>query len=420
MRENGNHNNGHQLKELHALLHDETLVLDGFTETDPAVVRLVGAAEDTESAVHSCLQVGARAIDLAQVNLDTAVVERSFDAMVDRLGHQLGETVTRVHDTTHALLDGEDGALAGALTKWLADVEGALDETFDEDSKKSAIGKLERLLEHAQEAQVSAVRRLVDPHDENGPLARQRREILKAVKEETSAIKAAVAEISEKIAVRKAEAELLEHTAIKGAAYEDTVHAELARIVEPYGDIAEQAGTTSGVTGGKKGDEVVTLNPDETRGHGARYALEIKDRKVGLSAILAELDEAQANRGALASIAVFSRDANCPAAGPFTYHGTRALAVLDKDDPDPGALRLACLWARWTTRRQLADDHAGVDTERIEALIAEGSRALDRLASIRRCHTAARNKIQEAGSQVDDLGSELDGILTRLRSELQR
>lgn len=325
-----------------------------------------------------------------------------------------------VLDTTHALLDGEDGALAGALTKWLADVEGALDETFDEDSKKSAIGKLERLLEHAQEAQVSAVRRLVDPHDEDGPLARQRREILKAVKEETSAIKAAVAEVSEKIAVRKAEAELLEHTAIKGAAYEDTVHAELARIVEPYGDIAEQAGTTSGVTGGKKGDEVVTLNPDETRGHGARYVLEIKDRKLGLSAILAELDEAQANRGALASIAVFSRDANCPAAGPFTYHGTRALAVLDKDDPDPGALRLACLWARWTTRRQLADDHVGVDTERIEALIAEGSRALDRLASIRRCHTAARNKIQEAGSQVDDLGSELDGILTRLRSELQR
>ncbi len=179
---------------------------------------------------------------------------------------------------------------------------------------------------------------------------------------------------------------------------------ELARIVEPYGDAAEQTGTTPGIAGTKKGDEVVTLNPDETRGQATRYALEVKDRKLGLSAILAELDEAQSNRGALASVAVFSRDTNCPAAGPFTYHGTRGLAVLDKDEPDPGALRLACLWARWTARRQLAEDREGVDTERIEALIAEGSRALDRLASIRRCHTAARNKVQEAGSQVDDLG----------------
>jgi hypothetical protein len=419
MRENG-HQNGHAAIQPHALLHEDTLVLQQFTETDPTVVRLVAGTGDTEAAVHSCLQVGARAIDLARVNLDTAMVESSFDSMVDRLGQQLADTVTSVHETTHALLDSEEGALTGALGKWLTDVEGALDDTFDEDSKKSAIGKLERVLDQARKEQVEAVRRIVDPHDEDGPLARQRREILKAFREETTAIKAAVAEVSEKIAVRKAESELLEHTAIKGVAYEDIVHAEVARIVEPYGDAAEQAGTTTGAAGTKKGDEIVTLNPEETRGQPTRYALEIKDRKVGLSAILAELDGAQVNRGALASIAVFSRESNCPAAGAFTYHGTRALAVLDKDEPDPGALRLACLWARWIARRQLSEDSELVDSERIEALIAEGSRALDRLVTIRRCHTAARNKIQEAGSQVDDLGTELDGILSRIRAEIER
>ena len=147
--------------------------------------------------------------------------------------------------------------------------------------------------------------------------------------------------------------------------------------------------------------------------------LEIKDRKVGMSAILAELDNAQANRSSLASVAVFSRDRNCPAAGPFTYHGTRALAVLDKETPDPGALQLACLWARWTARRQLADEREGVDAERIDALIAEASRALDRLVTIRRCHTTARNKIQEAGGHVDDLGSDLEGIFARIRAEIE-
>lgn len=96
------------------------------------------------------------------------------------------------------------------------------------------------------------------------------------------------------------------------------------------------------------------------------------------------------------------------------------MVVLDKEDPDPGALRLACLWARWTVRRQLAEEHDGIDVDRVEALIAEASRSLDRIATIRRCHTTARNKIQEASDQVGDLVSELGDILARLRQEIDQ
>jgi hypothetical protein len=399
---------------------DDVLILEHFTEDDPVVVRLAEGAEDLNTVVHTCLQVGARAISLAEANLDAAVVERSFDTMVERLGQQLADTATSVHDTTHALLDADDGALTAALTSWRTDVENALGEAFDEDSKTSVIGKLDRVLEQAREAQVEAMRRLIDPHDEDGPLARQRREILKAVKEESAAIKTAVADVSEKIAVRRAEAELLERTAIKGIAFEDLVHAHVAAIVEPLGDIAEQSGVTAGASGSKKGDEVVTLNPEDVRGQGARYVLEAKDRKLGLSAILTELDDAQTNRQALASIAVFSSTSNCPSVGPFTYHGMRALVVLDKEDPDPGPLHLACLWARWAVRRQLAEQHDGVDVDRVEALIAEASRSLDRLATIRRCHTTARNKIQEASEQVGDLVGEVTDVLARLREEIDQ
>lgn len=412
--------NGHPAAASHAHLLDNVLILEHFAEDDAAVVRPASDAEDVDKVVHTCLQVGARAISLAEANLDAAVVERSFETMVDRLGQQLADTATSVHDTTHALLDAEDGALAAALTGWRTEVENTLGEAFDEDSKKSVIGKLDRVLEQARDAQVEAVRRLIDPHDEDGPLARQRREILKAVKEESAAIKTAVADVSEKIAVRRAEAELLERTAIKGIAFEDLVHAQVAAIVEPLGDIAEQTGLAVGASGSKKGDEVVTLNPEDVRGHGARYVLEAKDRKLGLSAILAELDEGQTNREALASVAVFSSASNCPSVGPFSYHGTRALVVLDKEDPDPGPLHLACLWARWAVRRQLAEQHDGVDVDRVEALIAEASRSLDRLATIRRCHTTARNKIQEASDQVGDLVGEVTDVLARLRQEIDQ
>ena len=78
MRENG-HQNGHAAIPPRAVLHEDTLVLQQFTETDPTVIRFVAGTGDTEAAVHSCLQVGARAMDLARVNLDTAMVESSFD-----------------------------------------------------------------------------------------------------------------------------------------------------------------------------------------------------------------------------------------------------------------------------------------------------------------------------------------------------
>lgn len=211
--------NGHPAAAGDARILDDVLILEHFAEDDGVVVRLAGDAEDIDTVVHTCLQVGARAISLAEANLDAAVVERSFETMVDRLGQQLTDTATSVHDTTHALLDAEDGALTAALAGWRTEVESTLGEAFDEDSKKSVIGKLDRVLEQARDAQVEAVRRLIDPHDEDGPLARQRREILKAVKEESAAIKTAVADVSEKIAVRRAEAELLERTAIKGIAF---------------------------------------------------------------------------------------------------------------------------------------------------------------------------------------------------------
>jgi hypothetical protein len=85
--------------------------------------------------------------------------------------------------------------------------------------------------------------------------------------------------------------------------------------------------------------------------------------------------------------------------------------VLDKDRVDDGPLRLACLWARMTVRRQLADDSTDVDFERISALIEEGRRGLDRLATVRRDHSSARKSIEQAAGQVGDMASELEAVL---------
>jgi hypothetical protein len=281
------------------------------------------------------------------------------------------------------------------------------------------IGKIEAVLNSAREAQVDAFKKVIDPTDEASPLGRYNAQLTKVVKDEVSSLRTAVNEVSEKIAVRSAEAELLEKTTIKGASFEELVHGVVSGLAAAHGDIAEETGGKSGATGGKVGDEVVTINTEDTRGAAARYTLECKDRKRGLDGILDELDEALKNREACAAIAVFSCEAYSPCATPFAYFGNRAIVVLDKNEPDDRALRLALMWARWVTRRQLAEASETVDVDQIERIVGDASRALDRVATIRRCHSSARNKIDEAGKQVTDLAGDVENALERVREELR-
>jgi hypothetical protein len=204
------------------------------------------------------------------------------------------------------------------------------------------------------------------------------------------------------------------------ASFEDTVHAAVSMLVAPFGDTAEQTGSEVGCAGTKKGDEVVTLNPDDTSGCEVRIAIEVKDRSLTLATTFAELEGAIDNRDAAAAIAVFSREDYAPMPTPFSYNGDKAIVVLDKDELDPSALRLALMWARWVARRELAGEEGEIDAEAIERLIGDAARALNRHTTIKRCHSTATKKIEEAVGQVDDMVGEVADALERVRGELEK
>jgi hypothetical protein len=408
------------IKKASAKVADDTLYLDSFEERDPEVVNFVAASDDGESAVHRVLQVGARALALAQTSIDTNVVKSEFDGMSREFDGKLDETVEEIGKVTKNLLDKETGDLAEALKEFAGELDELLDETFDEDSKTSALAKVDRLLEEAGKRQVDAVKRVVDPDNPESPLGRHRHEIVRAVKEVGENMSKAVTEVSEKIAVTTVRAELAERTASKGFAFEDLVHEALSRVAVAHGDLAEQVGTVPGVAGNKAGDEVVTLCLDDTRGTTARYVLELKDRKLGQKATFEELDRAMANREASVGIAVFSRAELAPIPGPFAFWGNYAIAVIDKESVDEGALRLACLWARWVVRRQITDDGSDISLDRVAGLIDEARRALDRVSTVRRCHTSATKRINEASHQVDEMSTEVEAVLDAIASEISR
>lgn len=401
-------------------IRDNEIVLNAFHETDPEVVELARKADDgdAEAVIHNALQIGARAIRLAQVSVDTMVVESAFDGMSHEFDEKLEELLGEFSETTEGLLDQDDGALPQALKEFRGELEELLDQEFDHDSKTSIIGRFDELMRTQRDGDRDAIRKLLDTGSDDSPLYRLQRDLTKSVRDESETVRALVQEVSEKIAATEAASEMFEKSVFKGETYEELVHDALCQLVTPFGDTAERTGTIAGPGGSKKGDEVVTLNPDDTPGADARYVIEVKARGLSTPKTFEELEGAMENRDAGAGIAVFSNQDNAPSSVPFSYKGDCAIVVLDKDERDPSALRLATMWARWVVRRKLGEEEREVDTEAIEELVEQASKGLAHQARIKRYHTAARKSIDKAGEEVSALVGEVDEALEALRLEL--
>jgi hypothetical protein len=357
---------------------------------------------------------------LAGATLDAQLVEHRFETLADELDHALGDFARRVDETAEALLDDETGTLKGALAGWLDEVTSTLESTFDEESRTSAIAKLEALLARARTEQVKAVRGLLDPDNDESPLAGWRREIVAAVERQGKAVEAAIADLRERIAVDRAAAEAQRKTAIKGFTFEQQLLEVLGPLVTPLGDVPAHVGNDTGSCGTKVGDVVVTIDPEETPGRDLRYVLEAKDRKLSLAKALAELDDAIANRDAAAGIIVFAGDDLSPVEEPFACFDHKAVVVLDRDTLDPHALRLACLWARWVCLRDERPQVDAIDAERVGSLLEAARTALCGAKTIRGSHTQARKAIEQAGATLDQMTAAVTTALDELEHELDR
>ena len=64
---------------------DGVVHIHDLAGADPDLVLLVVGAGDPEAVVHRALSAGARALAVAQVSVDTAVVENSFAALENQL-----------------------------------------------------------------------------------------------------------------------------------------------------------------------------------------------------------------------------------------------------------------------------------------------------------------------------------------------
>lgn len=402
---------------------DGVVVINDLEDGDPVVVDLVAEADDPEAAVRSLLHVGARAVRAAGVNVDTEVIDRRFASLADQMDHQLEDAVSSLSKALGEIIAEDGGALPTALDQHRAGLEALLGSTFDPDSKTSVLSLIEQMLAEEREAHVDAITALVTVDGDGSPLAKLRTAVVRDVKahlkEHLEDVRDEVKAMSEKIAVNEAVAPVVAITSGKGFTFEDVLHARLEVLASAHGDVAEQTGHTAGVCGTKKGDEVVTLNREDTHGCDVRIVVEAKCRKLSVRKAHEELVDAMENRDAAAGILVFSSADQSPTSLPFHYSDDRAIVVLDEDDPDDGPLRLAFMWARWVARRKQAGAAVDeLDLERIAALIEQARVALGRVKTIRSDHSKARKAIEHAGVEVTYLTDEVTAALDELAAEL--
>ena len=290
------------------LVTDGVVYVRELDESDDEVVRIVAESDDPVAAVGQCLRVGARALKAAHVSVDVNLIERSFSELETRFGAKVSDAVDEIARASSGLLDAEDGALAGTLSGFNAELSQLLGDTFDADSKSSVLAHIEQLV-------LGTMKGLITPEIADSPIGRLKAELVDTMQREVGEIAEEVRRVTDHLGILEATDEVYEQTTGKGFDYEDLVDECVATLAAGYGDLAEVTAKQSGSRASQVGDEVVTLNRDDTHGTEARFVLEMKNRPLNMRKTMAELEEALCNRDALAAIAVFRSQEQAPTVG---------------------------------------------------------------------------------------------------------
>ena len=389
---------------------DDRVVIDRLVIRDAGLAGLIAerAVEDRPAFVERAVKVGALAIQDAGVTVNVDVVRTEFEKLL-RQSEQVNLRAAEALDTTlrSNFADG-DGRLPRTLERFLGD-KGALrayvGELFDETKRDSAIGRMRTLLGTYFDGDASKLAVLLDPTRQNSPMHQFRVEIgreFDRLNERLTAIEAAAA-------ARGAERA---RSAAKGADFEDVLETMLADLARGAGDLLDRTGgEAGGVMRSKKGDFVITLNPERTGGAEVRIVVEAKDRAMSSRAIREELRDAKENRAAAVGLVVFS-PAHAPSGiAPFDVRAGDVYCVIDPADPEPATLEAATRLARLLALASLRDEAAEIDADAIRSALAAVRAELDAIRGIKSTLTSIATNTASVQACLDKLR---EAILARI------
>lgn len=358
--------------------------VDRLSLTDGALAAWLGAqpADDHSILVERALRIGLTALQSVGVTLNLDAVRTEFERFADQSRAANEQAAAALEQVLRANFGDDGGRLPRTLEAFLGDrgkLRSMVDELFDPRRRDSAIGRIGTMLETYFDGDGSRLAQLLDPTRMNSPLHQFRMEVdngFKALHEKLVAIEAAQA----------ARAGERSKSAAKGGDFEELLEAMLGDIARGANDLLERTGTDAGDDGrSKKGDFVLTLDPDLCRGADVRVVVEAKDRKVSGREMRDELRAAKTNRDAAAALVVFTPGHAPAGIAPFDVRAGDVYAVIDPADPDAATLQAAVRLARLLALASLRESEAEVDLTEVAAS----------LTAIRECLEAVRSlKVQ--------------------------
>jgi hypothetical protein len=388
----------------------DRLVIEHLVLDDHALAAFVAErpAEEREVLVERALRIGLTAISSVGVTVNVDAVRAEFQGLL-RQTEATNEKAAAALDQIlrQNFADGE-GRLPRTLERFLGDkgqLRTFVDELFDEAKRDSAIGRMKVLLGTYFDGDASRLAQLLDPTRLGSPLHQFRVEIAEGfakLNERLAALEAAGAARS---------AERAKSTA-KGSDFEDLIDSLLGEVARGAGDVLERTGTGTGASmGSKKGDFVLTLNPEATAGAELRIVVECKDRYLSGRAMRDELREAKANRDAAVALVVFTTIHAPTGIAPFDVRAGDVYCVLDPSAPEPATLEASVRLARLLALQTLRERDVEVDAAAVAEALKGIREQLETLRALKQTLTSIGTSAREVHSGLDRLR---DGILIRI------
>jgi hypothetical protein len=373
--------------------------------------------DDHEILVERALRIGLTALQSVGVTLNVDAVRAEFERFADQsraANERAAQTLETVLRTNFG--DG-DGRLPRTLESFLGDrgkLRATVEELFDPKRQDSAVGRIASMLGTYFDGDASRLATLLDPMRSGSPLSSFRAEVnagFKAIEERLVAFQAGQA----------ARAEERAKSAAKGADFEAVLEAMLGDIARGANDLVERCGNDAGDAGrSKKGDFVITLNPDVCRGAEMRVVVEAKDRKMSGREMRDELRAAKTNRDAAAALVIFT-PAHAPAGiAPFDVRAGDVYAVIDPADPDPTTLEAAVKLARLLALTSLRENEAELEVAEVQTALTGIRETLELVRGLKVQLTSIGTTSENVSKALDKLREAILAWISRAERELGR
>jgi hypothetical protein len=210
-------------------------------------------------------------------------------------------------------------------------------------------------------------------------------------------------------------------SAAKGQDFEDLLEELLADAVRGTGDVVDRTGVAAGdVARSKKGDFLLTIDPQWCGGPELRVVIEAKNRGLSWRELRDELANAKRNRGAAVALAIFTPEHAPSGVAPFDVRYGHVLAVIDPQAPDMATLSAAVRLARLHALASTAAQTTEVDAARIAQALAGLKTELDAVRQLKVSLTSIRTTAENVASGLDRLREHVLARVGEAEVQLQR